>query len=73
MKKAKKQKDNKVEYGTISLPQPLIDKVKERIKGTGMTSVSAYISFILREVLASSKKPEEKFKEIKEKLKILGY
>ena len=76
MKKAKKRDENKVVYGTISLPMPLIDKVKQRIKGTGMPSVSSYVSFILRQMLSSSPKAlmnSEEVKEIQSKLKSLGY
>ncbi len=76
MKRAKKKDENKVEYGTVSLPMPLINKIKERIKDTGMNSVSAYVSFILREVLSSISKGEYSKKEmekIKEKMKKLGY
>jgi hypothetical protein len=76
MKRAKKRSENKVEYGTVSLPIPLINKIKERIKGTGMPSVSAYIAFVLREVLSSSSKAvssEKEFENIQEKLKSLGY
>lgn len=75
----KKENENKVKYGTISLPMPLIDKIKERIKDTGMSSVSNYVSFVLRQVLSSpaneegevlSKKDEE---EVRNRLKSLGY
>lgn len=77
MKKEKKSEDNKVEYGTISLPIPLINKIKQKIKGTGISSVSAYVSFVLRQILSSpsstkiiDKREEEK---IKERLTKLGY
>ena len=76
MKKAKKREDNKVEYGTISLPLPLIDKIKHRIKGTGMNSVSGYVAFVLRQILSSSKKvlfDKKEEQEIKKRLKSLGY
>ena len=69
--------DKEREYGTISLPMPLINSIKEKIKGTGIHSVSAYVSFILRQILSSpdtsellDKKTEE---EIKDRLKRLGY
>ena len=70
--------DKKREYGTVSLPLPLINSIKEKIKGTGIHSVSAYICFILRQILSSpdtddkllDKKTEE---EIKNRLKKLGY
>ncbi len=74
MKRAKKSGDNKVEYGTISLPLPLIEKIQKRIKGTGMPSVSAYVGFVLRQVLSGEKGFSGKeMKEIREKLKALGY
>ena len=76
MKVSKKKNDNKVGYSTVSLPSPLIDKVKGRIKGTGMPSVSAYIAFILREILSTENKKEldkKEMEEVKKKLKNLGY
>lgn len=74
MKRAKKRGENRVEYGTVSLPLPLIKKIKERIKGTGIPSVSAYIAFISRQVLSYDKKLDEKeFKDIEKRLEALGY
>jgi len=74
MKRAKKENENMLKYGTVSLPLPLIDKIKKRIRGTGMPSVSAYIAFVLREVLPFDKElDKEEFKEIKKRLEILGY
>lgn len=79
MKRAKKKGENKVEYGTISLPLPLIDKIKKNMEGTGITSVSSYVSFVLREILSSKgANPDEPIAEkdkveIKRKLKKLGY
>ncbi len=73
----KRENDNKVKYGTISLPMPLIDKIKEKIKGTGMPSVSSYVNFVLRQVLSGeskdgmiTKKEEE---EIRKRMKTIGY
>ena len=70
--------DKKREYGTVSLPLPLITSIKDKIGGTGIHSVSAYICFILRQILSSpeesdtplDRKTEE---EIKKRLKKLGY
>jgi len=77
MKRPKRKDENKVEYGTISLPMPLINKIKKRIEGTGMNSVSAYVAFILRQILSSSDPKEvlskEDEEEIKRRLKSLGY
>ncbi len=72
----KKPKEYKTEYGTISLSMPLINLIKEKIKGTGISSVSAYVSFVLRQILSSQqkgildKKTEE---DVKQRLKNLGY
>ena len=78
MKREKGETDNKVKYGTISLPMTLIDLIKKKIKGTGMNSVSAYVAFVLRQIFSSpettdkilDKKEEE---ELKNRLKKLGY
>jgi hypothetical protein len=74
----KKERQVKTEYGTVSLPLPLIDKVKKKIEGTGMSSVSSYVSFVLRQVLSSSdntgKIMDVKTQEdVKARLKDLGY
>lgn len=78
MRRSKTRDENKVEYGTISLPMPLIEKVKERIKGTGMNSVSAYVAFVLREILSSQQNGDEilsreEAEKLKNRLKSLGY
>jgi len=78
MKFAKKKGENKVEYGTISLPLPLIEKIKDRIKGTGMNSVSAYVAYVLRQLLSFSEEKgkllsRESEEEIRKRLKSLGY
>ncbi|RLF26858.1 MAG: CopG family transcriptional regulator [Thermoplasmata archaeon] len=75
----KKETDDK-KYTTISIPTPLAEKIKKRIEGTGFTSLSSYVTYVLREVLsgieeeereeAFSKEDEEK---VKERLRALGY
>jgi Arc/MetJ-type ribon-helix-helix transcriptional regulator len=64
-------------YTTVSIPISLANKVKEKIKGTGFTSVSDYVVFVLRELMsedeaeeAFSKDDEEK---VKSRLRALGY
>lgn len=64
-------------YTTVSIPVPLYEKVKERIKDTGFTSVSDYVVFVLRELMSEdeseegfSKEDEEK---VKDRLRSLGY
>ena len=71
----------KVEYTTVSIPKPLANKVKERMKGTGFSSVSSYVTYVLRQVLSSieqdrrekqafTKEDEER---VKQRLRALGY
>ena len=76
MRRAKKKRE-RVEYGTVSLPLPLIEKIKKRIEGTGMPSVSAFVAFILRQVLSYPNKKEmlsrEEEEEIRNRLRSLGY
>ncbi len=66
-------------YTTVSIPKPLYDKIKERIQDTGFTSVSDYVTYVLREILASlDEEEEEVFSEeeeekVKERLRALGY
>lgn len=72
-----KRKVNQNKYGTISLPLPLINSIKKKIEGTGIHSVSAYVSFILRQILSSPEQDRILDKknelEIKKRLKSLGY
>ena len=77
MKREKKRDENKIEYGTVSLPLPLIKKIKKRIKGTGINSVSAYVAFVLRQILSSQQNAnilsKEEEEAIRKRLKNLGY
>jgi Arc/MetJ-type ribon-helix-helix transcriptional regulator len=69
-------------FTSVAIPTSLFEKIKERIDGTDFASVSSYIVYVLREVLATtsdeaqperealSKEDEEK---VKERLKALGY
>jgi len=72
-------KDEKSKFSTISLPTPLIDKIKEKIKGTGMHSPSAYVTFVLREIFSENPESGEDDKSnkdetsIKQRLRNLGY
>jgi Arc/MetJ-type ribon-helix-helix transcriptional regulator len=71
-------KDEK-KFTTISIPSPLAEKIKKRIDGTGFTSLSSYVTYVLREVIsgmdesteeAFTKEDEEK---VKDRLRALGY
>ncbi|MCD6157314.1 MAG: CopG family transcriptional regulator [Euryarchaeota archaeon] len=67
-------------YTTVSIPVQLYEKIKKLIEGTGFKSVSDYVTFVLREVIASIEEEEkeevftkEEEEKIKERLRALGY
>ncbi|MGC8572970.1 MAG: hypothetical protein ACP5L0_03075 [Caldisphaera sp.] len=67
-------------YTTVSIPITLYDRIKNLIQGTGFTSVSQFVIYVLRDVVASMEQEkmsstisEEEKKEIIERLKKLGY
>lgn len=75
------EEEHKVEYTTVSIPKPLVKKIKNRMKGTGFPSVSSYVTYVLRQVISSIDE-EEKSKEaftkeeeekVKQRLRDLGY
>ncbi|MFW9878624.1 MAG: CopG family transcriptional regulator [Candidatus Thorarchaeota archaeon] len=73
--------EHKVEYSTVSIPKPLIEKIKERMKGTGFSSVSSYVTYVLRQVISSIEEEErtkqaftkEEEEKVKQRLRDLGY
>ena len=73
--------EHKVLYTTVSIPKPLAEKIKERMVGTGFSSVSSYVTYILRQVLSSITEEERKKQaftkaeeeKVKQRLKDLGY
>lgn len=76
----KKEAKKAGKYTTVSIPSPLVQKIKGRIEGTGFTSVSDYVTYVLREVIASleednKEKPfsREEEEKVKERLRALGY
>ncbi|MDP8003715.1 MAG: hypothetical protein ACP5I6_03055 [Caldisphaera sp.] len=67
-------------YTTVSIPITLYDRIKKIIGNTGFTSVSQFVTYILREVVSnmeqekiSSSISDEEKKEIIERLRRLGY
>ena len=72
------EKENK-NYTTISIPTPLAKKIKDRIKGTGFTSLSSYVTYVLREIISSDKEEDEEAftkedeEKVKDRLRALGY
>ncbi|KKN29816.1 hypothetical protein LCGC14_0840210 [marine sediment metagenome] len=75
------EEEHKVEYTTVSIPKPLADKVKNRMRGTGFSSVSSYVTYVLRQVLSSIEEDEqskqaftkEEEEKVKQRLRDLGY
>jgi Arc/MetJ-type ribon-helix-helix transcriptional regulator len=74
MPKAKK-------HTTVSIPITLFKKIKERIADTGFSSVSEYVTYVLREIFAEEQTeqgkaqaftPEDE-KRVKDRLRALGY
>ncbi len=73
--------EHKVEYTTVSIPKPLVEKIKERMKGTGFSSVSSYVTYVLRQVISSIQEEErskqaftkEEEEKVKQRLRDLGY
>lgn len=73
--------EHKVEYTTVSIPKPLVEKIKERMKGTGFPSVSSYVTYVLRQVISSIEEEErskqaftkEEEDKVKQRLRDLGY
>ena len=62
----------------VLVPKETYDKIEERVKATDFDSVDEYVTFVLEEVLkdeeegAPAMSPEEE-KEVKKRLKALGY
>ena len=64
---------------TIKIPKILYDSLKEQIKGTGFSSVTDFIVYVMRDIAASGNLHEEssltkkEIEQIKNRLKNLGY
>jgi len=66
----KKKKEKKA----LSLPIELYQRIEERVKATGFSSVDEYVVFVLEEVLQEENVPEqEDEEEVKKRLRALGY
>jgi Arc/MetJ-type ribon-helix-helix transcriptional regulator len=68
---------NEKEKKAIFLPAELYGKVEERLKATDFSSVDEYVEFVLEEVVKEEEEErafsEEEEKEVKKRLKDLGY
>ena len=65
---------------TVTIPKILADKIKKRCEGTGFSSVSSYVVYVLRQILSETSHEEKKeaFTEedeqkVKARLRSLGY
>lgn len=72
---------NDEKTNSIEIPSSLFDRVEKRLPKTDFSSVSDYVSYLVREVLNSIEEDEtkakpftdEEEKEIEERLRNLGY
>ena len=64
-------------FTSVSIPEPLFKKIKSKIKNTGFSSVSSYVTYVLREVdiqLEDKKKTGKIERDtVVERLEKLGY
>jgi len=73
--------ERKGKYTTVSIPITLYNRIRRMIEGTGFTSVSQFVTYVLREVIVRMEEEklkslgisEEEKREIIERLKRLGY
>jgi len=72
----KKERKEKEKFVEVLIPVSLFKKIEERVRGTDFSSVSSYVTYVLKEVL--SEEEEETFtkedeEKIKARLRALGY
>jgi len=61
---------------TINIPRGLSEKVNERMKKMGFTSIQHYIAHVLQQVVAEEEQEvytKEEEEKIKERLRAMGY
>jgi Arc/MetJ-type ribon-helix-helix transcriptional regulator len=67
------------EKATIKIPKQLYNSLKDQIKGTGFSSVTEFIVYVMRDLAGSGpinediKLTNKELKQVKERLKELGY
>ncbi|MEM3227679.1 MAG: hypothetical protein QXR58_02415 [Candidatus Micrarchaeaceae archaeon] len=74
----KERRKFKREFTTVSIPTKLFKKVEAHISNTGFPSVSSYVAFVLRTLLAEEKEhgnagADYETNLIKKRLENLGY
>ncbi len=69
----------KTDKATIKIPRPLYDKIRLLIEESGYDSVTDFVVYVLRDIVAThardeeSAYTEEELTQVKERLKQLGY
>ena len=64
---------------TIKIPRTLYNKLKEQVKGTGFSSVTDFVVYVMRDIASSGKVGQDielskkEVEAIRERLKRLGY
>ncbi len=64
---------------TIKIPKELYEKLKNSIENTGFSSVTEFITFVMRTIISGGKLEQkgkfkkEEIEEVKKRLRILGY
>ena len=65
---------------TIKIPRPLYERIRASIEGSGFSSATDFIVYVLRDVMSGSDKDEkngeltrEELEAIRQRLKNLGY
>lgn len=70
-------KEKEKKFATVLIPMSLFREIEERITRTDFATVSSYIAYVLREIIAEQPNKElftrEDEERVKERLKRLGY
>ena len=76
---AEKKTTAHVEKVTLKIPRPLYDKIGQVIDGAGYNSVTDFVVYVMRDLVAdhrrhhrSSEGPDQ-IEQVKDKLRALGY
>jgi hypothetical protein len=68
-----------MDKATIKIPKTLYDSLKKQIRGTGFSSVTDFIVYVMRDIAASGKIDQEtvltkeEIQQVRNRLKALGY
>ena len=70
---------NHTDKVTIKIPRPLYRKIAEVIEGAGYNSVTDFVVYVMRDLVASHERSEQKdvplndMEKVKQRLRALGY